>query len=391
MESSDQTWLPPQYDISETPSLASTLKIGPDTGLVGNFPRVAKWSPDGSVVLAQCENRTFQFFDATSQGSIGDSVAPIRAFPQAAPILDFVWYPTATPHNPAAFCFVASIRECPVKLLDASDGRLRASYRIVDHRERQIAPHSLAFNLTAQRYITCHCFFASFLRIVARLYCGFEDAIEIFDLSRPGEGSRMHTTPSKKSKDGLKGIISSIAFSPAYSPDECFYAAGSFSPISGNIAMFSDAGQEPLMFVGGGPSAGVTQLQFNPAKPHILYATYRGKASGFVYSWDIRSNVDVPLEVFQSSPVGNDSKTNQKIRFDVDLAGRFLSIGDQRGNISVFDLDNPKSNDGETNSSLYGSSLEGMFDTKFSQPNLQFKAHDGKFNRLIHFHEFIQH
>lgn len=95
----------------------------------------------------------------------------IRVFPQPGPILDYIWYPTATPHDPASFCFVASVRECPVKLLDASDGRvrphswinrhlatyqksqLRASYKIVDHRERQIAPHSLAFNLTAQKLV----------------------------------------------------------------------------------------------------------------------------------------------------------------------------------------------------------------------------------------------
>ena len=31
--------------------------------------------------------------------------------------------------------------------------QLRASYRIVDHRERQIAPHSLVFNLTAQKLV----------------------------------------------------------------------------------------------------------------------------------------------------------------------------------------------------------------------------------------------
>lgn len=40
-----------------------------------------------------------------------------------------------------------------------------------------------------------------------RLYCGIEDAIEVFDLSRPGEGTRIPTTPSKKTKDGLKGMF----------------------------------------------------------------------------------------------------------------------------------------------------------------------------------------
>lgn len=92
-------------------------------------------------------------------------------FPRAAPILDFIWYPRATPRDASAFCFVASVRESPVQLLDASDGRvsrlskklfrcvigddhdwqLRASYKIVDHRERQIGPHSLSFNCSAEK------------------------------------------------------------------------------------------------------------------------------------------------------------------------------------------------------------------------------------------------
>ena len=38
-----------------------------------------------------------------------------------------------------------------------------------------------------------------------RLYCGFEDAIEVFDVNYPGEGTRLATTPSRKSRDGLKG------------------------------------------------------------------------------------------------------------------------------------------------------------------------------------------
>ena len=77
----------------------------------------------------------------------------------------------------------------------------------MDHRERQIAPHSLAFNLTAQKLVVILHLFLDYTECLCRLYCGFEDAIEVFDLSRPGEGTRLHTTPSKKSKDGLKGQI----------------------------------------------------------------------------------------------------------------------------------------------------------------------------------------
>jgi hypothetical protein len=48
-----------------------------------------------------------------------------------------------------------------------------------------------------------------------RLYCGFEDAIEVFDLTRPGEGTRLMTTPSKKSKDGLKGTCTCVITFPS--------------------------------------------------------------------------------------------------------------------------------------------------------------------------------
>ncbi|KAF8878226.1 WD40-repeat-containing domain protein [Infundibulicybe gibba] len=326
----EHMWWAPTYSIndSEEPRMTACIKPRPDPDFAENFVRVAKWCPDGSVLLAQCENRQFQFFPSPNhQGSlppgspprVRDHEASTKVFQQPSPILDFIWYPTATASNPATFCYVASVRECPVKLLDASDGRLRASYKIVDHRERQVAPHSLAFNLSGER-----------------LYCGFEDAIEVFDVAQPGEGTRLATTPSKKSKDGLKGIISAISFSPAQGSQ--YYAAGSLIPSTANIALYDEArGANPVMFVDGGPRAGVTQLHFNPLKPHILYAASRRQST--IYSWDIRSNVDAPINIYDcrgSSKVGDTS--NQKMRFDVDITGRWLASGNQSGRISIFDL-----------------------------------------------------
>ncbi|KAI0820143.1 WD40-repeat-containing domain protein, partial [Trametes gibbosa] len=297
-------------------------------------------SPDGSVALAQCEDRTFRFLQLpaellgiTVESTLSASLP--RCLTQSAPILDYAWYPAASIRNPASFCFVASVRECPVKLLDASDGRLRASYKIVDHRERQIAPHSLAFNPSANR-----------------LYCGFEDAIEVFDVNCPGEGTRLRTTPSKKSRDGLKGIISALAFAPDMS--SALYAAGTLSPSSpssSNISLFSeDTGEAPVMFLGAedrrhgasyGVRASVSQLMFNPARPHLLYASFRRMDS--ILCWDIRSDVGQPLQIFTITPMpisGNERRpaTNQRLRFDTDYGGRWLSVGDQDGGISVFDL-----------------------------------------------------
>ncbi|KAJ7708212.1 WD40-repeat-containing domain protein [Mycena rosella] len=339
----EYTWAPPEFDLTHPPQSTDSFTVLSDPSLPGNFARSAKWCPDGSVALVQCEHREFRLISPRSEmQNEASSSQLVWTLPQPAPILEYAWYPGATPANPATFCFVASVRETPVKLLDASDGRLRASYRIVDHRERQIAPHSLAFNLSA-----------------TRLYCGFEDAIEVFDIGRPGEGTRLPTSPSKKSRDGLKGIISALAFSPSYESD--FYAAGSLTAAPGNIAVFSEAeGAVPVLFVSGGPVAGVTQLHFNPMRPEILYAAFRRRRE--IYSWDLRADVSAPLKIYSATssvtdpPIG---ETNQKRRFDVDVGGRFLSVGDQEGNISVFDV-----------------SASAEDDMAIGTPSLKFSAHD---------------
>ncbi|KAF8550970.1 hypothetical protein OG21DRAFT_1418815 [Imleria badia] len=327
------TWLPPSYHVAtgstSSPSLVSLTMLEHDADFPDNFPRTAKWCGDGSSLMVQCENRSFQMFTIESRSSstsTSRSLTHTKTFPQPAPIVDFAWYPGASQHNPPACCFVASVRDCPVKLLDGKDGRLRASYPIVDHRERYVAPHSLAFNMT-----------------VDKLYCGFEDAIEIFDVQRPGEGKRLPTTPSKKSKDGLKGIISTLAFS--CSPE--YYAAGSLTPpsrVSDNIALFNESALEPVLSIGGvtgWEKGGVTQLMFNPTRPHILYAAFR--RSERLWSWDLRGDPSVPLCCFSRKVVSNESGhknlTNQRRQFDVEGTGKWLAYGNQLGQIAIYGLE----------------------------------------------------
>ncbi|KAF9233382.1 hypothetical protein BU15DRAFT_90379 [Melanogaster broomeanus] len=261
--------------------------------------------------MVQCENRSFQAFETfphhPSQHHPTVHLAHSETLAQSAPIVDFVWYPGASRYNLPSYCFVASVRECPVKLLDGRNGRLRANI---------IAPHSLAFNLAADK-----------LTIFPRLYCGFEDAIEIFDVQRPGEGHRLQTTPSKKSKDGLKGIISTIAFS--LSPD--YYAAGSLTPSSpafDNIGLFNESAQEPVLSIGGVSGlerGGVMELMFSPTQLHMLYASFR--RSEKIWGWDLRGDASSPP-----------SLTNQKTRFDIESSGRWLATGNQMGKIAMYDL-----------------------------------------------------
>ncbi|KAG6863718.1 hypothetical protein C0993_010546, partial [Termitomyces sp. T159_Od127] len=231
------------------------------------------------------------------------------------------------------------------------------------------------------------------------LYCGFLDAIEVFDVSRPGSGTRLPTTPSRKSKDGLKGIISALAFVPSHTSD--LYAAGSLSPTPSNTALFSSTQPEPVMFVSGAPRAGVTQvsagvtsqaklirpkIQFNPAAPHLMYTAHRRHAT--IYAWDLRTHLDAPLAAYTLTHA---ALTNQKIKFDVDLGGRWLASGDhvrfpspsvlsvlltypfhQRGHIYLFDLHDPEA----TTSSLTSTEPTTTTTTTTHTPTLEYIAHD---------------
>ncbi|KAI9511442.1 WD40 repeat-like protein [Russula earlei] len=338
---SQYVWKPPSFDTCTPPSLVHEARLLPQQ----NFARSAKWCPDGSLALAHCENRSLQYLDMCVEQTHLESAArrffrsglcsflslcpaldpfdppKTKVFPRPAPILDFAWYPRATPRDPSSFCFVASVRESPVQLLDASDGRLRASYKIVDHRERQIGPHSVSFNYSADK-----------------LYCGFEDAVEVFDINNPGQGTRLATTPSKKSRDGLKGIISALAFCPSYDPSYRLYAAGSLSPSSAtsvNIALFDeDTGEKPVGWIGD-IKASVMQLAFNPVKSHVLYASFRRRDE--IYGWDLRGSTVTPLQIFRRGD-GSMLETNQKIKFDLDIGGDWMGVGDQNGNVNMFNL-----------------------------------------------------
>jgi hypothetical protein len=122
------------------------------------------------------------------------------------------------------------------------------------------------------------------------------------------------------------------------------------------------------------------QLHFNPMRPHILYAAFRRHRA--IYSWDLRADVGAPLAVY-SPPTKPGEETNQKRRFDVDIVGRFLGVGDQvsmalhfsllryyragadesqDGNVNIFDLSEPS--EGESSVA--------------TEPRLTWTAHEGE-------------
>lgn len=100
---------------------------------------------------------------------------------------------------------------------------------------------------------------------------------------------------------------------------------GTYAATSSCIALFdpSSAAGAPIAFLDGLRQGGVTQLQFHPTQPHILFAASR--RSAFVQRWDLR-NTSSPLA---EDMVRGSKGTNQRLSFDVDLGGQCLMAGNE--------------------------------------------------------------
>ncbi|GAA6037253.1 hypothetical protein JCM8097_008645 [Rhodosporidiobolus ruineniae] len=280
------------------------------------FFRDASICPDGSCVLAAGDDRSLSLFALPSDldSSSSSSLQPAWTHQPSDSLLSTAWYPGASAANPNMFAFAVGVKDHPVHLLDGNDRRVRASYPIVDHVERFVAPTSMAFSPDG-----------------SSLCCGFENAIEIFDVASPGAaGFRLNTIPTRSSRDGQKGIISSLAFSspdPA-SPGSHFLAAGSFS---GTIGLYDPSSRTPLFdLLYPSQKGGVTKILFNPLSPHLLFAASR--QSTHLDVWDLR-NTSSPTSHGRLRRPG---RTNQRLGFSIDPTGTWLAAGDQDGNLNVF-------------------------------------------------------
>ncbi|KAG9074911.1 hypothetical protein FS749_013481 [Ceratobasidium sp. UAMH 11750] len=141
----------PDVTSSDPPNACISVQLYSEFSLSdphpSNFARNAQWCVDGRALLVVCEDASVEVM------SVGEDVdiKPSLRIKYPAPVLSTAWFSSASPVDPASYCFVAGVGDCPVKLVDATDARLRASYRIVDHRERFVASHCTAFNVHLSR------------------------------------------------------------------------------------------------------------------------------------------------------------------------------------------------------------------------------------------------
>ncbi|KAI7863821.1 WD40-repeat-containing domain protein [Spinellus fusiger] len=280
-----------------------------------NYFRNSKWSPDGTCLLTNSEDTMIRLFhlpqnvyDQTatddSEPVTVESMAPVLAIREGESIYDFAWFPMMNAQDPATFCFLTSVRDHPVRLWDATTQTVRASYCAIDHRERFIGPNVVRFNLEG-----------------SKIYCGYENMIEVFDVQRPGqESQKIPTVPKRKSKKGQKGIISCLDFSPDYAG---LYAAGSYSK---TVGIYDESNHELCLKLTG-IEGGVTQVQFSP-NGQCLYTASRQSQS--ILCWDLRNTVHILYELPRQG------KTNQRLSFDMNAAGTVLVTGDQHGQVTFY-------------------------------------------------------
>lgn len=141
-------------------------------------------------------------------------------------IRSYAWYPLMNSYDPSSCAFAACARDSPIHLIDAYTSAIRATYSPYNALDEMESPTTLTFTPDGGR-------------IVAG---GFrtDRMIHIFDISRPGRDSdTLKLGKTRRSKDGQKGMVSSIAFpNPLSWGGTHVFAAGTYSP--GSIYIYDD-------------------------------------------------------------------------------------------------------------------------------------------------------
>lgn len=282
----------------------------------GNFLKGVKWSPDGSSFLTSCDDNSLRLFylpeeaysteaEHPAEAAVGgeDSYGASIQVNEGEPVYDFCWYPYMSVSDPATCVFATTSRDHPIHLWDATTGELRCTYRAYDAMDEITAALSISFNSTG-----------------TKLFAGYNKAIRVFDVHRPGRDFEQHSL--LKGCEGPTGIISSISFSP----HNGMLAVGSYSQTT---AVYAESNMEPL-YVLHGQLGGVTQVLFSK-DGNYLYTG--GRKDPYILCWDIRNTVDIVYKLYRSSDT-----TNQRIHFDIEPCGRHLATGGQDGMVHIYDL-----------------------------------------------------
>ncbi|XP_020521143.1 telomerase Cajal body protein 1 isoform X2 [Amborella trichopoda] len=256
-------------------------------------------NPDGSI------SDQYNTTGSTLVSAPSDSYDAKVIVHEGESVYDYCWYPYMSSSDPTTCVFATTTRDHPIHLWDAVSGQLRCTYRAYDSMDEIAAAFAIAFNPAG-----------------TKIFAGYNKALRVFDVHRPGRDFEHYSTFTSN-KDGQTGIVSSIAFSPAYNG---MLAAGSYSQTT---AIYVEDNME-LLYLLHGQVGGVTQVQFSK-DGNYLYTG--GRKDPYILCWDVRNTVDILYKLYRSS-----ENTNQRISFDIEPGGRHLGTGGQDGQVHIYDL-----------------------------------------------------
>ncbi|CAE6477150.1 unnamed protein product [Rhizoctonia solani] len=255
----------------------STMVIPPFSDS-SNFFRNIQWCADGSSLLGVTEHASLEILNVTDEGDHVELKHQL-SLQQPAPILSTAWFPTASTLDAASYCFVAAIRDTPIKLFDASDGIISSlafapdwtgTYAVgsfdgaialyTEDTGSQVqswlegteggvtqfpfCPGSIRFNPTQ-----AHIVYAAFRRtpLIAR-----------WDLRNPSEPDILYHR-------GLASTNQRMGFD--LSPDGRWVIAGDER---GQVSVFDAVGEEGRVGTVGAHQDSMGAISFHPTKPYVV-------------------------------------------------------------------------------------------------------------------------
>ncbi|ESN99238.1 hypothetical protein HELRODRAFT_162754 [Helobdella robusta] len=269
-----------------------------------NFLRGIKWSPCGNQLLTCSNDKRLRVFNYFHDCNKPDEALKLQSETREGDLIfDFAWYPCMNTPDPATCCYASTCRDNPIHLWDSMSGELRATYRAFNQMDELVAACSLSFDWNG-----------------AKIFCGFERIVRVFDVSRPGRD--FETRPTCFEKEGQTGLISCFAFNPSIAH---MYACGSYSK---SVSVYDDSTGE-MLYLLLGHQGGLTHLKFSQDGSKLFSG---GRKDPEILCWDVRKPGKILMTMKRKV------FTNQRMYFDTDCKDRTLITGNHDGKVSIWDL-----------------------------------------------------
>lgn len=225
---------------------------------------------------------------------------------EAGTIYDIKFNPFFNSLYPQTCYFICTSKDHPIHLYNAYNGELLCSYCGYNHLDELTNAYSLCI-------------------VNDKIYSGYKNMILTFDINIPGKNfQQFNTCKSKKSKEGQKGILSTIDFNSEISN---MFAVGSYN---GSVYLYDIRNNEVINNIDNIEKNGVTEVKFNH-KGDMLYIGGRNN-DNCIYEYDIRMlNNNNPLSKYERKV-----NTNQLFRFVLSNDDKYLFSGNSDNKIRIY-------------------------------------------------------